>query len=71
MDPNGAYIYKAMVAGAKRDSNGFTEYSFPRSGANEPLLKIAYSVTYRTWDWFVSTGLYVDDMNAAFRSTVY
>jgi len=28
-------------------------------------------VTYQPWDWIIQTGVYVDDVNAAFRATLY
>ncbi len=70
-DPNGVYMYREMVGVVKRDGKGFVEYSFPRPGANEAAPKISYNVGYQPWDWIVSTGLYVDDINAAFRSNLY
>ncbi|MGA7811702.1 cache domain-containing protein, partial [Caballeronia sp.] len=70
-DPNGVYLFRAIVASVKRDGRGFSAYAFPRKGATEASPKIAYSVIYEPWDWIVSTGLYVDDIDAAFRSTLY
>ena len=70
-DPNGVYFFRNMVDVAKRDGKGFVAYSAAKPGATEALPKIGYSVTYQPWDWFLSTGLYVDDIDAAFRSTLY
>jgi methyl-accepting chemotaxis protein len=70
-DPNGVYNFRDMVAVTKRDGKGFTTYSFPRPGATEASPKIVYNVSYQPWDWILSTGDYVDDIDAAFRSTLY
>jgi len=70
-DPDGVYLYRDMVAVIKRDGKGFTAYSFPRPGATEVSSKIAYCVAYQPWDWILTTGVYVDDVDAAFRSTLY
>jgi methyl-accepting chemotaxis protein len=70
-DPNGVYYFKAMVDVIKRDGEGFTAYSFPRPGASGASPKIVYNVTYQPWDWILSTGDYIDDIDAAFRSTLY
>ena len=70
-DPDGVYIYRDIVAAVKRDGKGFTSFAFPKPGATEALPKIGYSVGYQPWDWILSTAVYVDDIDAAFRSTLY
>jgi len=70
-DPDGAYLFRDMVAVIKRDGKGFTAYAFPRPGATEASPKIAYNVTYQPWDWIINTAIYVDDVDAAFRSSLY
>ena len=69
-DPNGVYIYRDIVSVVKRDGAGFTAYAFPRPGASEASAKIAYSVAYRPWSWILTTGLYVDDIDASFRAAL-
>jgi methyl-accepting chemotaxis protein len=70
-DPNGVYLFRNMVAVIKRDGKGFTAYSAAKPGATGFLPKIAYSVSYQPWDWILATGLYVDDLDAAFHSSLY
>jgi methyl-accepting chemotaxis protein len=70
-DSNGVYYYRDTVDTIKRDGHGFTAYVFPKPGATEASPKIAYNVTYQPWDWILRTGLYVDDIDAAFRATLY
>ena len=70
-DQNGVYLYKDIVAVIKRDGKGFTAFAFPKPGATEASPKIAYNVIYQPWDWILTTGLYVDDIDAAFRSTLF
>jgi methyl-accepting chemotaxis protein len=60
-----------MVAVTKRDGQGFTEYAFPKPGATEASPKITYNLSYQPWDWILNTGVYVDDLDAAFRATLY
>ncbi|WP_172202385.1 methyl-accepting chemotaxis protein [Niveibacterium sp. COAC-50] len=45
---------------------GFLDYYFPRAGGTEPLRKISYVMGVPEWGWAVGTGLYVDDIDAAF-----
>ncbi|CAB3796297.1 methyl-accepting chemotaxis protein [Pararobbsia alpina] len=70
-DPNGVYVFRDMGAVIKRDGQGFTAYAFPKPGATEASPKITYNVSYQPWDWIINTGAYVDDIDAAFRSTLY
>jgi methyl-accepting chemotaxis protein len=70
-DPNGVYLFRDMVAVIKRDGKGFTAFAGNRPGSTGTFPKIAYNVTYQPWDWIINTGLYVDDLDAAFRSSLY
>lgn len=70
-DPNGVYVFRAAVDAIKRDGKGFNEYAFPRPGSSQASPKISYNVSYQPWDWILTTGVYVDDIDAAFRSMLY
>ncbi|MGF6767097.1 methyl-accepting chemotaxis protein [Paraburkholderia sp. GAS33] len=69
--PNGAFLFRDMLAVLRRDGQAFTLYSIPKPGGTEASSKIAYVVAYQPWDWILNTGLYVDDIDAAFRSALY
>jgi len=70
-DPNGVYIYRNIVAIIKRDGKGFNRYAFPRPGATEPAPKISFVTAYQPWGWIFSTGVYLDDIDAAFHADLY
>ncbi|WP_206997321.1 methyl-accepting chemotaxis protein [Trinickia mobilis] len=70
-DPSGVYHFRETVAVIKRDGKGFNAYTAAKPGATEALPKIAYNVAYQPWDWILTTGLYVDDLDATFRSSLY
>jgi methyl-accepting chemotaxis protein len=57
-----------MIARTGQSGNGFIEYYFPKAGETEPLAKIAFVQGIPGWDWAVGSGLYVDDIEAAFRA---
>ena len=57
-----AEIVKAGQAGG-----GFVDYHFPRPNETEAVRKVAYVAPVPDWQWVVGTGLYVDDVEAAFR----
>ncbi|MGF7000483.1 methyl-accepting chemotaxis protein [Paraburkholderia sp. GAS32] len=70
-DPSGVYVFRNIVMLIKRDGKGFTAYASPKPGATDASPKIVYAVSYQPWDWILTTGLYVDDLDAAFHSTLY
>jgi methyl-accepting chemotaxis protein len=70
-DSNGVRFYKDTVDLIKRDGQGFVSYSFPKPGATESTPKVSYSVAYQPWDWILQTGIYIDDIDAEFRSALF
>jgi methyl-accepting chemotaxis protein len=70
-DRNGVYYYSETVDALRRDDHSFTAYVFPKPGATELSPKISYNVIYRPWDWILRTGIYVDDLDAQFHSSLY
>jgi methyl-accepting chemotaxis protein len=50
---------------------GFTEFALTKPGTTGTSPKISYNVTYQPWHWILTTGVYVDDHDAVFRSTLY
>jgi methyl-accepting chemotaxis protein len=46
---------------------GFYEYEFPKAGEDTPSPKVSYVAAVPEWGWVVGTGIYVDDVNTAFR----
>ena len=49
---------------------GFVTYTYPRPGQTERLAKIAAIERFAPWDLIVGCGVYVDDIDAAFRRQV-
>jgi methyl-accepting chemotaxis protein len=70
-DANGVYIFRDMVAVTKDGHDGFTAYDFPRPGDTVPKPKIAYNIPWSPWGWIITTGLYVDDIQEVFLSSLY
>jgi len=63
-DPNGVLIFKKSAEIAKREGEGFIEYSWAKPGFSEPVPKISYVKGLREWGWIVGSGIYVDDVEA-------
>ncbi len=67
-DGHGRYTIRDMLAVANSQGAGFVDTSFPRPGATEPVDKLQYVATFRPWSWVIGTGVYTDDVGAAFVS---
>src|SRR3546814_15292006 len=40
---------------------GFLEYVFPRSGSDVPVGKLGYAASFKSWDIWLGTGIYLSD----------
>jgi len=66
-DPAGQAVFAAMTAAVAKDGAGFVEYLWPKPGTTEAVGKIAYVQGVADWGWIIGTGVYVDDVDVAFR----
>lgn len=68
-DPNGKALIQELVRTAlASERGGLVEYVFARAGSEKPAPKISYAAQFKPWGWVYGTGIYVDDISAAFRS---
>jgi methyl-accepting chemotaxis protein len=68
-DSHGNLIIGAMVAILKTGkTEGTTTYWYPKPGEKEPLPKLTYFKKFAPWDGFIGTGVYTDDVEAAFQA---
>lgn len=64
-DKNGVKLIQEIVATATtQQEGGFNEFWFSKPGQEEAAPKRAYSMLFEPYNWIVSTGNYVDDMDA-------
>ncbi|WP_083615476.1 methyl-accepting chemotaxis protein [Paraburkholderia sp. SOS3] len=70
-DADGRHHYVSFAQVAQSPNGGFVDYVFPHPHSTEAVDKIGYVVRYAPWDWIISTGAYVDDIDAAFMETLY
>ncbi|WP_417581588.1 methyl-accepting chemotaxis protein [Nitrincola sp.] len=67
-DGEGRYILKEIVASLRTQPSGaFLDSGFVRPGGTVPVDKLLYSKTFQPWDWFIGTGIYMDDLAADLR----
>ncbi|KAA0581230.1 HAMP domain-containing protein [Azospirillum sp. B21] len=68
-DSNGVLVIRGLIESAK-SSDGFLIYNFPKASGGDPVPKLAFAAIYEPWGWMIGTGVYIDDVDAAFRRTL-
>ncbi|GAA6130285.1 methyl-accepting chemotaxis protein [Halopseudomonas sabulinigri] len=66
----GVNVISEMVALARSKGTASFEYNWPKPGEEEGTPKIAAFKHFAPWDYMVGTGIYIDDMQAKFRSAI-
>ena len=66
-DPNGVKIIQELYEVAK-EGGGITSYVYYKPSRNREVEKYGYSDTLEGSDWWIGTGLYVDDLEDAVLS---
>lgn len=69
-DPNGKFLFRDMVAIAKRDGAGFVDYQWARPGEKTPVDKLSYVMLFEPWNVIIGSGIYIDDVKAEFNGYV-
>ena len=69
VDANGKAYNVEMIAKAKQ-GGGFVDYWYPKPGAQEASPKISYVKSLPSWNWYVGSGIYVDDVDAIFMEVL-
>ena len=62
-DVTGLEIVQELIKTAKA-GGGFVEYVMPKFEDYRPLPKISYVRPIADWEWYIGTGVYVDDVEA-------
>nr|WP_233410548.1 methyl-accepting chemotaxis protein [Rugamonas sp. CCM 8940] len=71
-DATGVYLYRDIAAaGGSAAGAGFVHYHWNRPGGTEPVAKMSRVVRYAPWEWDLVTGVYMDDIDDAFRVSLY
>ncbi len=66
-DPNGKDYIRQWIELLKRDGAAYIDYMFQKAGSKEPVPKISYAKVFQPWGWWIGTGVYIDDVDAAFH----
>ena len=69
-DQNGVYIIQEIMKTVqKEEAGGFNEFYFTKADGVTVAPKLAYSGIFEPWNWVVSTGNYIDDMQKEMEQT--
>jgi methyl-accepting chemotaxis protein len=67
-DSNGNFMRDNMAAVVKSSSGSTSvRYAWPHPGEKESSPKIAQLSAYKPWGWVLMTGVYMDDIETAFK----
>lgn len=69
-DQNGVFIIKEIMKTVQQEeAGGFNEFYFTKADGVTVAPKLAYSGLFEPWNWVVSTGNYIDDMQKEMEQT--
>ncbi len=63
-DANGLKIVRQLIELARKDG-GFLRYVMPKLGEERNSLKLSYVRGVKDWQWYIGSGVYLDDLEAA------
>jgi methyl-accepting chemotaxis protein len=61
-DKNGVMLIQELIK-ASQSGGGFVEYVYPKPGTDSLQPKLSYSAPIVGTDWFIGTGVYIDDID--------
>lgn len=67
-DPSGKRLFVEMVNMAKQNNAGFVSYLWKKDEKSPLVDKISYVKLYAPWGWVVGSGIYIEDVQAAFQA---
>ncbi len=65
-DPAGNRLFVDIVKAGDQPGGGFISYLWPKPGSDKPVGKLSYAQRFAQWDWYLVTGMYMDDVQSAF-----
>ncbi len=66
-DVNGKALYVEVVNVVRAQGAGFVDYYWSKPGSDAPVPKLSYVKGFEPWGWIIGTGIYIDDVDAAFK----
>jgi methyl-accepting chemotaxis protein len=69
-DTGGRTVLQLGAEALQGSDHGVVAYAFPRPGQSVALPKIAYAALFAPWQMVLMSGVYVDDLAAAFHTAL-
>ncbi|WP_312435127.1 methyl-accepting chemotaxis protein [Janthinobacterium sp.] len=69
-DAKGVHVFREVAQIGKGSGAGFVHYDYPRPGSTVEEPKLMRVVHFGAWDWNISTGVYIDDIDTAFHRSL-
>jgi methyl-accepting chemotaxis protein len=70
-DPSGERLFVNITKASMQGEGGFVNYLWPKVGSSDPVPKLSYASRYEPWDWILTNGMYLDDVDASFIQSLY
>ena len=69
-DPDGKLLFVEMVKLAQAQGEGFVDYMGRLPGRTDHVPKISFVKRFAPWDWYLISGVYVNDVDEAFKTNL-
>ncbi|CAB3753296.1 methyl-accepting chemotaxis protein [Paraburkholderia solisilvae] len=69
-DPDGKLLYMSVLDSAKATGRGFAAYRGRLPGSETALPKLSYVEHFAPWDWYITSGVFVRDIDTAYYQTL-
>ena len=60
-------IYVPDLIKQAKSGGGYVYYWFTKPGSQDNFPKVSYTAYFQPWNWVIGTGVYIDDVDTAFR----
>ncbi|RQH06408.1 methyl-accepting chemotaxis protein [Paraburkholderia dinghuensis] len=67
MDGAGQPLFPKLVAAGNEPGGGFADYVGRKPNSDIQALKTNFVVHFEPWDWYIATGMYMDDIDHQFH----
>ncbi|WP_319244825.1 cache domain-containing protein [uncultured Propionivibrio sp.] len=68
-DSNGKFLLKELI-GVAMVGGGYVAYEFPKPDTQRVTPKLGYATLFKPWNLVLGTGIYIDDVDAAFQRSL-
>ncbi|MDD5586712.1 MAG: cache domain-containing protein [Alphaproteobacteria bacterium] len=72
-DSNGVYLFREFIKTVETIGAGFVAYTWPKPDEpkDKEYPKLSYVRDFAPWGWIIGSGIYIDDVDTAFRQAIY